>query len=369
MSKVEDNNWVFEEKEEKDYSVEISSFDRVKPVGVSGLLRIKNDADFVAESIDSCIEALDELVITYQDSVDNTLDIILQKKKQYPDKIRIYYYKPKILSHELSDADYELATSYSMDSVHLLANYYNYTLSKAQYRYAMKIDADQISFTDKLKAFCDLYRCKEKVAISLSEDISYQYYFFLIRLFAKLPFLFNRFVAPLFFPEKLMTMVERYTKKKIQNDKVISSFSGLNIFKSTRIGVAAGTYDNGVQPPINGSGDHLIFPISGKTYYQPLYEKDLNRIVEIMRSSEKIYWGGFLWFHLHAMRKNYRKERYELYCKNMIEFNELLNTNFLSLEKKYGFIISGFMRPVIYSFLIADKNDLKKYISDFKNRI
>lgn len=74
MSKVEDNNWVFEEKEEKDYSVEISSFDRVKPVGVSGLLRIKNDADFVAESIDSCIEALDELVITYQDSVDNTLD-------------------------------------------------------------------------------------------------------------------------------------------------------------------------------------------------------------------------------------------------------------------------------------------------------
>lgn len=33
------------------------------------------------------------------------------------------------------------------------------------------------------------------------------------------------------------------------------------------------------------------------------------------------------------MRKNYRKERYELYCKNMIEFNELLNTNFLSLEK------------------------------------
>ena len=67
-----------------------------------------------------------------------------------------------------------------------------------------------------------------------------------------------------------MTMVERYTKKKIQNDKVISSFSGLNIFKSTRIGVAAGTYDNGVQPPINGSGDHLIFPISGKTYYQIL---------------------------------------------------------------------------------------------------
>ena len=69
MSKVEDNNWVFEEKEEKDYSVEISSFDRVKPVGVSGLLRIKNDADFVAESIDSCIEALNELGYSVPDDI------------------------------------------------------------------------------------------------------------------------------------------------------------------------------------------------------------------------------------------------------------------------------------------------------------
>ena len=63
-----------------------------------------------------------------------------------------------------------------------------------QIRYTLQI---------KLKAFVICYRCKEKVAISLSEDISYQYYFFLIRLFAKLPFLFNRFVAPLFFPEKV----------------------------------------------------------------------------------------------------------------------------------------------------------------------
>ncbi len=39
MSKVEDNDWVFEEKEEKDYSVEISSFDRVKPVGVFRIIK------------------------------------------------------------------------------------------------------------------------------------------------------------------------------------------------------------------------------------------------------------------------------------------------------------------------------------------
>lgn len=370
MLNVESNKrFILEEKEEKDYSIDISSFDQLRPIGVSGLLRIKNDADFVSESIDSCIDALDELIITYQDSVDNTLDIILQKQRQYPDKIRIYYYKPKILSHELSDGDYELASNYSIDSVHLLANYYNYTLSKAKYSYAMKIDADQIYFSEKLKEFCDLYRNKEKIDISISEYILYQYYFFLIRFLGKLPCLFNSFVAPLFFPKQLMIVVERYVRKKIQNDKIISSFSGLNLFKSKQIGVAVGTYDNGVQPPINGSGDHLIFPVSSKTYYQPLYEKELNRIVEVMRSPTKIYWGGFLWFHLHAMRKKYREEKYELYCKNMVEFNELLDTNFLSLEKKYGFVISNFMRPIIYSFLIVNKVDLKKYISDFSNKI
>lgn len=40
MSKVEDNNWVFEEKEEKDYSVEISSFDKGKTC--QGFRIIKN---------------------------------------------------------------------------------------------------------------------------------------------------------------------------------------------------------------------------------------------------------------------------------------------------------------------------------------
>lgn len=46
-------------------------------VGVSGILRVKNDADFLDECINSCIDTLDELIIVYNDCSDNTPDIIL----------------------------------------------------------------------------------------------------------------------------------------------------------------------------------------------------------------------------------------------------------------------------------------------------
>ena len=35
--------------------------------GLSGIMRVKNEARFIADCIDSCIEALDELVIVYND--------------------------------------------------------------------------------------------------------------------------------------------------------------------------------------------------------------------------------------------------------------------------------------------------------------
>lgn len=43
-------------------------------------MRIKNEAMSLAESIDSCIDALDELIITYNKSSDNT-ELILKEYK------------------------------------------------------------------------------------------------------------------------------------------------------------------------------------------------------------------------------------------------------------------------------------------------
>lgn len=136
-----------------EYFVDRSHLNRPRPVGVTGLLRVKNDAEFLALCIDSCIEALDELVIVYQPCDDDSPRIIESKRRQYPDKIRTYFYRPVVLSHHLTEEEFRYASALPETSIHLLSNYYNYTLSKASYRYALKIDADQIYFTDKLKEF------------------------------------------------------------------------------------------------------------------------------------------------------------------------------------------------------------------------
>mgnify|MGYP001515929118 CR=1 FL=1 len=59
-----------------EFFVDRSFLVRERPVGVTGLLRVKNDAEFLALCIDSCIEALDELVIVYQPCDDDSPRII-----------------------------------------------------------------------------------------------------------------------------------------------------------------------------------------------------------------------------------------------------------------------------------------------------
>ena len=154
------------------FVVDFSHLLKERPIGVSGLLRVKNDAEFLALCIDSCIDALDELIIVYQECTDNSPEIIAQKQKQYPDKIRSYFYRPKVLSHNLSDEEFAYAASLPSNSIHLLCNYYNYALSKASFRYAVKIDADQIYFTEKFRAICDAYRSKERKKITIGEHLA-----------------------------------------------------------------------------------------------------------------------------------------------------------------------------------------------------
>ena len=74
-----------------EFFVDRSFLVRERPVGVTGLLRVKNDAEFLSLCIDSCIDALDELVIVYQACDDDSPKIIEQKRQQYPDKIRSFF--------------------------------------------------------------------------------------------------------------------------------------------------------------------------------------------------------------------------------------------------------------------------------------
>ena len=70
--------------------------------GLSGLIRARNEAPLLGPCIDSCINALDELIVVCFDCTDNTLEILEQKKLQYPDKLRVFEYNRKVLAFNLT---------------------------------------------------------------------------------------------------------------------------------------------------------------------------------------------------------------------------------------------------------------------------
>ena len=78
---------------------DLKILDNERPLGISGHLRVINEAMTVGECIDSCIDFFDELIITYNTSTDNTEEILKEYEKKYPEKIRLYHYKPNIFRY------------------------------------------------------------------------------------------------------------------------------------------------------------------------------------------------------------------------------------------------------------------------------
>ena len=59
-----------------DFFIDLTAnLSKESPIGVSWLLRVKNDEDFLSACIDSCIGPLDELIIVCQPSDDRTQQI------------------------------------------------------------------------------------------------------------------------------------------------------------------------------------------------------------------------------------------------------------------------------------------------------
>ncbi len=115
--------------------------DNARPFGLSGHLRVRNEALTLRACLDSCLPFLDELIITYNDSIDDTEDILHEYARRFPNKIRLFWYplewgtcRGKMQARPLGH----------------LAQFYNFGYSKVRYEFYMKIDGDQIYFTDKM---------------------------------------------------------------------------------------------------------------------------------------------------------------------------------------------------------------------------
>jgi len=125
----------------------IINFDdsKIREDGISAFMRIKNGEDYLKASILSIINQVDEIICVFNGCTDNTENILLELEKEYPIKIKIYKYIPEVYP---VNSDKYINTK--ENSVNSLVYYYNFALSKTTKKYCMKLDDDQIYFSNKL---------------------------------------------------------------------------------------------------------------------------------------------------------------------------------------------------------------------------
>ncbi len=154
--KIKDFYQIISDKKYKEYYIKPSKdLKKNRKDGISGFYRVKNEESFLEKSILSHLPFLDEIIIVYNDCSDKTAEIAINLSRKYPEKIKVFEYKPEVYP----------ALSYKHiltpnRSVHGLANYYNFALSKITKKIAVKIDADHISVSKKFEEVCSAIRKK-----------------------------------------------------------------------------------------------------------------------------------------------------------------------------------------------------------------
>lgn len=278
-----------------------------KKNGLSGLIRTRNEASLLGPCIDSCIDALDELIVICFDCTDNTLEVLEEKKRQYPDKLRVFEYNHKVLAFDLTQEEFELAKALPDDSPRLYGNLCNWGKSKARYKYLTKIDADQLYFADELKKWRDV--CSG--AVQLKWRISFIWGWLFMMYFSLYRRVSLRSGKPCLWmiPDWLVRILFKsysdYSKWMLQRGKVLIALSGVNVFKDDRWYV---TFDGvNIHPPYNGEGDTVIFKISDHTYWGKYYREDRKpySVTEVLVDTlnRKLMFSYPVWFHVHANRK------------------------------------------------------------------
>ena len=282
-----------------------------RKLGLSGLMRVKNEAQTLAQSIDSCIEALDELIITYNDSTDGSVQIIDQKRLQYPNKIIVIPYPYHVIGVGASDEEYEFGKTLPIGHPQLLATYYNNALQYVNYKYVMKIDADQIYFSIDIKELRDsivngvhqnrLARFCGKVIDVFCQKRGNKRIWSKYRLLHWLQYI----VVPLFRKQYV-----DYAVSELLKGNGYLSLSGVNVLRNNGqwYSPCGCKTDNGQWWLFNGLGDHLVFEADEHTEYLPWdYLPSFGKKVLIERFAyppeKKMFLLGFYWLHFKTMKE------------------------------------------------------------------
>lgn len=307
--------------------------------GLSGVMRVRNEARMIESCIDSVIDALDELIVVCNDCTDDTPAILERKVKQYPNKLRVFTYNHKVLSFEMSDEEYELALTLPDDSPRLYCNQCNYGLAQARFSYVVKIDTDQNYFEAEVKKLRDI--CAKEIRVKWNFCLIcgwiFMVYFTLYRRVSTLIGTPQLWMVPDWLISLFYGSYERLAQYKLSKGTAAISLSGVNLFKDEQWFVPCDIYN--AHFPYNGSGDTVIFKLSEKTFFTRYPNKVYNSVTEHFNHPYKVMYTGPVWFHQHANRvqcwgkvKNVKDKYPEMF----VTIGDFLMMSYKDIHKKMG---------------------------------
>ena len=305
------------------YEEDLLRLDHERPLGLTGHLRAKNEALSVGQCIESCIDFLDELIITYNDSEDETAEIIQKYADKYPNKIRAYHYKTNVVVNTWTefgkDQNQDTTSFRDSNSIHNPANYYNFGYTKTSYRYYVKIDADQIYFTEKM------LKIKQMIFDQRRNGFNKIFNKILVKLPYIISNLHKKIMRRLFITKYLCINFKKFLSDMLMADAIFM-ISGINVWTDGQEILFQTQVSKATPYIINGfAGDHVIWtPNSEVRYYQDPYH--YYERIDIVGYRESV---GLCWVHVREIKINNIVEKNNINVKSMLEIattdkNELL---------------------------------------------
>jgi hypothetical protein len=206
-------------------------------------MRVRNGEDWLEAAVLSHLLYLDEVVAVYNECTDRTPEILAGLQAAHPQKIRVFHYLPRV--HPVGS---EMHIRTPADSVHSIANYYNFSLSLTQCTLATKLDDDHIAM-----------------------------------------------------PAKWASLRSELSARGFRLGNEIWCFSGLNLVRQgSELRVHA-------RVPFAGNGDHWFFEVDPRR----VFTKD-PRFERFQRKGLNMRFLGIAYWHLKYLKKDHGFSNYEL---------------------------------------------------------
>lgn len=161
-----------------------------------------------------------------------------------------------------------------------------------------------------------------------------------------------------------------YLKKRIKQDKILVSLSGINVLQEngewlTFLGdEKIDTTYRDILCPFNGVRDLFFFEVSEEMTYQACYlpkAPGYNQVLEVMFHNKKLFDGGLIWFHLRPCLQKHTETYqywYEKAKDRFISLEKFKKCNYSKLKRRKNLFICSRFEPMFSYFYSAQRHSI-----------